>query len=163
MDNQTILNIVIGIFALFMLITSLKRRSAAKLNIASGEQFLADNATKEGVITTESGLQYVIISKSDNRDHPTNKSKLTVHYHGTLLNGTVFDSSVARDKPLTFTLNQVIKGWQEGLKLMAEGDKYRLFIPFHLAYGRGGNRSIPAGSMLIFDVELIKIHSITKS
>jgi peptidylprolyl isomerase len=158
MDNQTILNIAIGLLAVLMLVTSLKRRRAGKVNITNGEQFLADNATKEGVTTTDSGLQYLILSKGDGDSHPTGKSKITVHYHGTLLDGSVFDSSVIRGQPLTFTLTQVIKGWQEGLKLMTEGDKYRLFIPYSLAYGRGGNRSIPAGSMLIFDVELLKIH-----
>jgi peptidylprolyl isomerase len=110
-------------------------------------------------MTTPSGLQYLRLIEGKGTKHPTAKSKVTVHYHGTLLNGTIFDSSTERGEPITFGLNQVIKGWTEGVQLMTEGDKTRFFIPSHLAYGNQSVGSIEAGSTLIFDVELIKIVS----
>lgn len=123
-----------------------------------GEMFLADNAKKDGVTTTESGLQYLVISKGDGTVSPLPTDKVLTHYHGTLIDGTVFDSSVDRGEPISFGLNQVIKGWTEGLQLMHEGDKFRFFIPSNLAYGeRGAGNVIPPGAALIFDVELLKI------
>jgi FKBP-type peptidyl-prolyl cis-trans isomerase len=122
-----------------------------------GIKFLEENAKKKGVITLPSGLQYMVIVKG-NGPKPTLTDKVQTHYHGTLIDGTVFDSSVDRGQPATFGVNQVIKGWQEGIPLMSEGAKYRLFIPQHLAYGMRATGKIPAGSALIFDVELIKIN-----
>ena len=127
------------------------------LNKRDGERFLKENATKEGVKTTESGLQYLVLEEG-NDVHPSATDEVTVHYTGKLIDGTVFDSSVERGEPATFALNQVIKGWTEGLQLMGEGAKYRLFIPYELAYGeQGAGDVIPPYSTLIFDVELIKV------
>lgn len=112
---------------------------------------------KEGVITTESGLQYLVLEKGTGDVHPTATSKVKVHYHGTLIDGTVFDSSVNRGEPITFGLNQVIKGWQEGLQHMVVGEKIRLFVPSTLGYGKNGTGPIPPASVLIFDVELLEI------
>ena len=114
--------------------------------------------TQEGVVTTESGLQYKVLTKGTGEENPTANDRVKVHYHGTLIDGTVFDSSVARGQAIEFGLNQVIKGWTEGLQLMVEGEKTRLFIPSELAYGNRPAGAIPAGSTLIFDVELIKIN-----
>lgn len=127
-------------------------------NIQIGETFLATNATLEGVMSTESGMQYKILEKGEGTVHPTAKSNVKVHYHGTLIDGTVFDSSVERDKPISFGLHQVIPGWTEGVQLMVEGDKVRFYIPSKLAYGNRGVGKILPGSLLIFDVTLLKIN-----
>ena len=121
-----------------------------------GEKFLAENALKEGVTTTESGLQYEVI-KMGRGKKPTATDKVKVHYHGTLIDGTVFDSSVERGEPTSFGLNQVIKGWTEGLQLMPVGSKFRFYIPQELGYGAQSAGSIPPYSTLIFDVELLSI------
>ena len=121
-----------------------------------GEQFLAENALKEGVITTESGLQYEVI-KMGRGKKPAATDKVKVHYHGTLIDGTVFDSSVERGEPITFGLNQVIKGWTEGVQLMPVGSKFRFYIPQELGYGAQAAGSIPPYSTLIFEVELLGI------
>jgi len=126
-------------------------------NKTAGEDFLAANAKKEGVTTTDSGLQYEII-KPSNGPKPTISNKVTVHYHGTTIDGTVFDSSVERGESISFPLSNVIKGWQEGVALMPKGSKYRLFIPQELAYGsRGAGPIIKPFSALIFEVELLEI------
>jgi len=125
--------------------------------VAAGVAFLKENAKKEGVVTLPSGLQYKVLVQGKG-PKPTITDKVKTHYHGTLIDGTVFDSSVDRGQPATFGVNQVIKGWQEGIPLMAEGSKYRLFIPQELAYGMRATGKIPAGSALIFDVELIKVN-----
>lgn len=131
-----------------------EKRKAAK---ADGEAYLTKNAKKPNVIETESGLQYEILQKGDG-PKPTAKDKVNVHYHGTLIDGTVFDSSVERGKPISFPVMGVIKGWQEALQLMHVGDKMRLTIPYDLAYGeRGSGRKIPPFSTLIFEVELLGI------
>ena len=121
-----------------------------------GEQFLAENALREGVITTESGLQYEVIKMGKGKK-PVATDKVKVHYHGTLINGSVFDSSVERGEPITFGLNQVIAGWTEGLQLMPVGSKFKLYIPQQLGYGSQPAGDIPPYSTLIFDVELIKV------
>ncbi|MEO9531175.1 MAG: FKBP-type peptidyl-prolyl cis-trans isomerase [Crocinitomicaceae bacterium] len=123
-----------------------------------GDQFLAENAKKDGVTTLPSGLQYEIISAADG-EKPEATSQVTVHYHGTLTDGTVFDSSVNRGEPATFGVNQVIKGWTEALQLMPAGSKWRLYIPQDLAYGANPHPGGPIKPYmaLIFDVELISI------
>lgn len=125
-----------------------------------GEQFLKENATREGVIETASGLQYEIIEAGSGA-HPESTSMVSVHYHGTLINGTVFDSSYERGEPAQFPLNQVIAGWTEGLQLMKEGSKFRFYIPQNLAYGANPhpNGPIKPYMTLVFDVELLSILS----
>ena len=128
-------------------------------NKAEGEAFLAQNASKAGVTTLPSGLQYEVITQGTGAK-PSLKSSVTTHYHGTLINGTVFDSSYQRGQPATCPVNGVIAGWTEALQLMAEGSKYRLYIPSDLAYGkRGAGRDIPGDTALIFDVELMKVNN----
>ncbi len=125
--------------------------------MANGKKFLEKNAKKEGITTTASGLQYEVL-KEGNGAKPKATDQVTVHYVGTLIDGTKFDSSVDRGEPATFGLNQVIAGWTEGVQLMQEGAKYRFFIPYNIAYGeRGAPPTIPGYATLIFDVELLKI------
>lgn len=150
--------IVIVIVALFFIFKQFTGSKDASINIQIGADFLAGNEFKEGVKSTESGLQYKIITVGDGEVHPKATSKVMVHYHGTLLDGSVFDSSVDRGEPISFKLNQVIKGWTEGVQMMVVGDKFRFYIPSRLAYGSRGVGKIPAGSLLIFDVELIKVY-----
>ena len=128
-----------------------------KDNKTIGREFLEENAKNDSVIQTESGLQYMVL-KEGKGAKPGPTDEVTVHYTGRLINGTVFDSSVERGEPATFPLNKVIPGWTEGLQLMSEGSKYRLFIPSELAYGeKGAGQQILPNSTLIFDVELIKV------
>lgn len=125
--------------------------------LAKGEKFLQDNATKEGVVTTASGLQYKVITEGTGKS-PKATDTVLVHYAGTLINGTEFDSSYKRKEPIEFPLNRVIAGWTEGVQLMKEGAKFRFFIPSKLAYGtRGAGRDIGPNEALIFDVELLKV------
>jgi FKBP-type peptidyl-prolyl cis-trans isomerase FklB len=121
-----------------------------------GEKFLAENALREGVITTASGLQYEVIKMGKGKK-PSATDQVKVHYHGTLTNGTVFDSSVDRNAPITFGLTQVIPGWTEGLQLMPVGSKFKLYIPQQLGYGSQPAGDIPPYSTLIFEVELLGI------
>lgn len=124
---------------------------------AAGEAFLAENAKREGVKVTESGLQYEVLEATIGQK-PKATDKVRVHYEGTLINGTVFDSSYKRGESITFGLNQVIKGWTEGLQLMSIGSKYKLYLPYQLAYGeRGAGANIPPYAALIFTVELLGI------
>lgn len=124
---------------------------------AAGEAFLAENAKREGVKVTESGLQYEVLEATIGQK-PKATDKVRVHYEGTLIDGTVFDSSYKRGESITFGLNQVIKGWTEGLQLMSIGSKYKLYLPYHLAYGeRGAGANIPPYAALIFTVELLGI------
>lgn len=124
---------------------------------AEGEAYLAENAKKDGVITTASGLQYAVLKEGTGKS-PKATDTVVCHYEGFLTNGTVFDSSIQRGEPAAFPLNGVIAGWTEGLQLMKEGGKNRFFIPYHLAYGEAGAAgSIPPYAALIFDVELIEV------
>lgn len=127
-------------------------------NQKKGQEFLMANGQAEGVISTESGLQYKVLSEGDGTQHPSATDRVKVHYHGTLIDGTVFDSSVDRGEPIEFGLNQVIAGWTEGVQLMVVGQKNRLFIPSALAYGKRRAGAIGPGSTLIFDVELLGIN-----
>jgi FKBP-type peptidyl-prolyl cis-trans isomerase len=133
-----------------------ERAVAAEKNRAEGEAFLAANKEKEGVITTESGLQYKVIVEGSG-ENPTPEDTVQVHYRGTLIDGTEFDSSYARGEPAEFQVNRVIAGWTEALQLMSEGAKWELYIPSELAYGpRGAGADIGPDAVLIFEVELLK-------
>jgi FKBP-type peptidyl-prolyl cis-trans isomerase FklB len=135
-----------------------ERNASASNNKAAGEKFLAENKNKEGVVTLPNGMQYKII-KEGTGPKPKSDSTVNVHYHGTLINGTVFDSSYERGEPITLSLTQVIKGWQEALPLMSVGSKYQFYIPPDLAYGeRGAGNSIGPNETLIFDIELLGIN-----
>lgn len=129
----------------------------AEENKTAGETFLAENGQRDGVVTTDSGLQYEVLEEGEG-DKPTDADMVKVHYTGELLSGEVFDSSRDRGEPVTFGLTQVIAGWTEGLQLMNEGSRYKLYIPSDLAYGPGGNRGIGPNETLVFDVELLEIN-----
>ncbi|MBR5852522.1 MAG: FKBP-type peptidyl-prolyl cis-trans isomerase [Bacteroidaceae bacterium] len=130
---------------------------AYEQNKASGEAFLANNAKKEGVVVLPSGLQYEVITEGNGKK-PSATDRVQCHYEGTLIDGTIFDSSIKRGEPAVFGVNQVIKGWVEALQLMQEGAKWRLYIPYDMAYGEhGAGEMIPPYSALVFDVELIKV------
>ncbi len=132
-------------------------QAAAKEASAEGEKFLADNAKRDEVTVTESGLQYEVITTGEG-EKPAAESTVSVHYHGTFANGDVFDSSVERGQPAEFPVNGVIAGWTEALQLMTEGSKWKLTIPYDLAYGeRGSQGAIPPYATLVFDVELLSI------
>lgn len=135
-----------------------KSQSAGKENLEKGRKFLEENGKREGVVTLPSGLQYEVVN-AGNGPSPKATDKVTVHYHGMLIDGTVFDSSVERGEPATFPVNGVIKGWVEALQLMKVGDKWKLFIPSELAYGsRGAGGDIGPNEVLIFEVELLSIN-----
>ena len=141
-----------------VIMTFMQKARAEKAVAAKkeGDAFLAENKTKPGVVTLPSGLQYLIIKQGDG-PKPAQTDKVKCHYHGTLIDGTVFDSSVQRGQPIDFAVNGVIPGWTEALQLMPVGSKWRLFIPSVLAYGDQAMGKIKAGSTLIFDVELLEI------
>ena len=142
----------------YMAVARAKQEAAVRPTIEAGEKFLAENKEREGIITTESGLQYEILNEGDG-DQPPIADQVKVHYHGTLLDGSVFDSSVDRGEHAVFPVGGVIKGWQEGIPLMKEGARYRFYIPQELAYGKQPpSPSIPPGSLLIFDVELFEVN-----
>lgn len=133
-----------------------EQQQASSKNLEKADAFLAKNKSAEGVKTTASGLQYQVM-KEGNGVSPKATDNVKVHYHGTLLDGTVFDSSVQRGEPAEFPLNRVIPGWTEGLQLMKKGAKYKFFIPPGLAYGAQGAGTIGPNSLLIFEVELIDV------
>jgi FKBP-type peptidyl-prolyl cis-trans isomerase FklB len=135
-----------------------QRDAAGKRNRAAAETFLAQNGKAPGVVTTPSGLEYKVITPG-NGNSPKPTDEVTVHYRGTLLNGTEFDSSYKRGQPAVFPVNGVIKGWQEALVLMKPGAKWKLFIPPQLAYDMSAKPGIPPGSALLFDVELISVNA----
>jgi FKBP-type peptidyl-prolyl cis-trans isomerase FklB len=127
-------------------------------NKAAGQKFLAENAKKAGVITMPEGWQYEVLKTSESKEHPTATSTVKCHYHGTLTDGTVFDSSVERGEPISFPLNGVIKGWTLSVPMMTVGSKWKVFLPSDLAYGdNAAGPKIPGGSTLIFEIELIGI------
>ena len=134
-----------------------ERAEKGKAAKEAGEKYLAENAKKEGIITTASGLQYKVLKEGTGKQ-PKATDKVRCHYEGFLIDGTVFDSSVQRGEPAVFPLDGVIVGWTEGLQLMREGGKYRFFIPYKLVYGEGGaGASIPPFATLVFDVELLEV------
>lgn len=133
-----------------------EQKRISEANAAEGAAFLEANKAKEGVITTESGLQYRVITEGSGVK-PSATDTVTVHYSGKLLDGTEFDSSYARQEPVNFPVNGVIAGWTEALQLMPQGSKWELFIPSDLAYGPGGNGPIPPNAVLTFEVELLEV------
>ncbi|HKM38384.1 MAG TPA: FKBP-type peptidyl-prolyl cis-trans isomerase [Thiopseudomonas sp.] len=151
-----ILAAVIALVAFYFVKNSAGKKVASE-NIAIGNDFLVQNKANEDVLETASGLQYQILKKGEGTAHPSAGSTVKVHYHGTLLDGTVFDSSVDRNEPISFPLNRVITGWTEGVQLMVVGDKFKFFIPSKLAYGNSAAGKIKPGSLLIFEVELLEI------
>lgn len=143
---------------IFMVKRSGNNKELALENKRIGAEFLALNKSLAGVTETDSGLQYFIMNKGEGTENPTATANVEVHYHGTLLDGNVFDSSVDRGESISFGLNQVIKGWTEGVQLMAVGDKFKFFIPADLGYGENAAGKIAPGSLLIFEVELLAIN-----
>ena len=139
-----------------------KAKVESEKSKAEGEKYLADNAKKEGVMVTDSGLQYEVLSEGEGAK-PVATDVVKVHYKGTLLDGTEFDSSYSRNEPTTFPLNRVIPGWTEGLQLMPVGSKYKFTIPSELAYGERDLGKIPANSTLVFEVELLEIQQEKKA
>ena len=135
-----------------------KQQKAQQVNIKAGQDFLEENAKKEGITVTESGMQYEIISEGEGNKSPDIDEPVSVHYRGTLINGNEFDSSYSRGEPTTFKPNQVIKGWTEALMMMTEGSEWRVYLPANLAYGEhGAPPSIGPNEVLIFDIKLEKI------
>ena len=132
--------------------------AAGQANLAEGQKFLTENKLKEGVKTTDSGLQYKVVTMGDGAK-PAATDTVKVHYRGTLLDGTEFDSSYARNEPISFALNRVIAGWTEGVQLMPIGSKFMFYIAPDLAYGEGGGGPIPPNSTLVFEVELLDIET----
>ena len=155
--SKIIIPLVVFLLAGFMIYRTWTNHKSADANFSAGQQFLAENGQRENVITTDSGLQYEVLQAGTGTEHPGPKSRVKVHYHGELLDGTVFDSSVERGEPISFGLNQVIKGWQEGVQRMVVGEKTRFYIPSNLGYGKNGAGPIPPSAVLIFDVELLAI------
>ena len=151
-----ILAVAVALSALYF-IKNANSKKAALQNIERGNSFLTANKANQDVVETASGLQYKILKKGDGSVHPSANSTVKVHYHGTLLDGTVFDSSVERNEPISFPLNRVIKGWTEGLQLMVAGDTFKFFIPSDLAYRNAATGKIKPGSVLIFDVDLLEV------
>ncbi len=135
-----------------------KRAEKEAANKAEGENYLVENSKDPEVVVLPSGLQYKVLVEGDG-PMPLPTDKVRTHYHGTLIDGTVFDSSVEKGEPISFNVNGVIKGWQEALPLMKVGSKWRLFIPYNLAYGARGSRSIGPYATLVFEVELLDIES----
>ena len=162
---MTVTKIIILVIAVVLIGYYFARNSGATkpeqvvANKIAGVEFMTANKTEQGVITTDSGLQYLVLQAGTGTAHPSATDRVKVHYEGKLLDGTVFDSSVARGQPISFGLNQVIKGWTEGVQLMVVGEAARLFIPSDMAYGdKGAGSDIPGGATLIFDVELLGIN-----
>jgi len=156
--SKLILIIIILVIVVLLYFRSSANKEAASKNKMAGATFLNTNKQQVGVVETDSGLQYLVLTKGEGNLHPKNTDTVKVHYHGTLLDGSVFDSSVERGQSISFGLHQVIKGWAEGVQLMVVGDKFRFFIPAYLAYGDKSAGKITPASTLIFDVELLAIN-----
>ncbi len=156
MSEEQIRTAVMTLQQAVMATQQAKRKEQAEKAKAEGEAFLAANQTKEGVVTLPSGLQYTVLAEGTGKS-PADTDRVKVHYRGTLVDGTEFDSSYTRGEPAEMAVTGVIKGWTEALKLMKEGSKWRLFIPSNLAYGERGSRSIPPNSVLVFEVELLEV------
>ena len=156
MDEATIQNVLMQFQQEMQAKATAEKSKDGEINKIAGQKFLDDNKKKDGVITLPSGLQYKVITAGTGVK-PSATDQVKTHYHGTLIDGKVFDSSVDRGEPVTFGVNQVIKGWTEALQLMPVGSKWKLFIPSDLAYGEFGPPSIGPSQALIFDVELISI------
>jgi FKBP-type peptidyl-prolyl cis-trans isomerase FkpA len=155
---QTQILSIVTVMLIGLTMFSMANATTPEENSAAGTAFLAENAKKANIVTTASGLQYEVLSKGKGTASPSATDNVTVHYKGTTLDGTEFDSSYSRGAPASFPLNRVIAGWTEGVQLMKEGDKFRFYIPADLAYGsEGAGRLIGPNAVLIFDVELIKI------
>ena len=154
--KYVVLVLVIAMVIFYFTRNSMNKKAAVE-NIAIGKDFLVKNKANQDVLETPSGLQYQVLQKGQGNSHPSASNTVKVHYHGTLLDGSVFDSSVESGKPISFRLNQVISGWTEGLQLMVVGDKFKFFIPSELGYGDRAAGKITAGSLLIFEVELLEI------
>lgn len=134
------------------------QQAMANVQLEKNKAYFAENMKKEGMQVTETGIQYEVLVKGEGTVKPTAENKVKTHYHGTLIDGTVFDSSVERGQPIDFPVTGVIQGWQEVLKMMVVGDKWRVHIPSHLAYGNRPTGKIPANSILIFEMELLEIN-----
>jgi peptidylprolyl isomerase len=154
--KYVVLIIVIALTVFFFKRSANNEKSAVENN-AIAKDFLTQNKLVEDVVETTSGLQYQVLQQGGGTEHPSASSKVKVHYHGSLLDGTVFDSSVERGEPISFGLNQVIRGWTEGVQLMVVGDKFKFYIPSELGYGNRSAGQIVPGSLLIFEVELLEI------
>ena len=157
-SNEEAMAFLQGYFAKIEAAENAVQAEKAQENKKAGEEFLAKNKKRKGVTTTASGLQYEIITKGTGRK-PTAEDEVKVHYRGTFIDGTEFDSSYARNEPAVFRLNQVISGWTEALQLMPEGSKWKIYLPYNLGYGEHAMASIPAFSTLIFEVELLEVMS----
>ncbi|MGR9087911.1 MAG: FKBP-type peptidyl-prolyl cis-trans isomerase [Gammaproteobacteria bacterium] len=155
---QTQISLYVSVVLIGLTLWSLANATTPEESKAKGVAFLAENGKKKNIVTTASGLQYEIVKKGEGKVSPAATDKVTVHYKGATIDGSEFDSSYGRGVPATFPLNQVIKGWTEGVQLMKEGDQFRFFIPPELAYGVYGAGPIGPNETLIFDVELIKIN-----
>lgn len=158
MDKLIVPLVLIALVGLFFYFRSNVDPEKIAENTRIGLDFLAKNKAVDGVVETPSGLQYQVLTIGNGDIHPKASDRVKVHYHGTLLDGTVFDSSVDRGTPISFGLNQVIKGWTEGVQTMVVGEKTRFFIPANLAYGDRSSGKIEGGSLLIFEVELLGIN-----
>ncbi|WP_191603218.1 FKBP-type peptidyl-prolyl cis-trans isomerase [Marinomonas algicola] len=156
--SKIILLIAIVAIGFFLFNKSKKNKELAIENVKAGDAFLEENKQNVDVHTTDSGLQYKVLQEGSGDIHPKATDTVKVHYHGTLIDGRIFDSSVDRGEPISFGLNQVIAGWTEGVQLMVVGEKRRFYIPSTLAYGNSSTGMITAGSTLIFDVELLAIN-----
>ena len=156
--SKIIVAVLILIIASVLVNRYFTTRKSVGVNSVVGQEYLVENLKNVNVQTTESGLQYEVLVKGDGTVQPKATDKVTVHYHGTLIDGTVFDSSVERGETISFGLNQVIKGWTEGVQLMVVGDKTRFYIPSNLGYGNRSAGKIPPGSVLVFEIELFGIN-----
>lgn len=137
-------------------------KAEARQARAESEAFLENNQKRDGITVTRTGLQYEVLKKGNSDQTPRSKDVIEIHYHGTLADGTVFDSSLMRGQTIDIRLWDVIPGWTEGIKLMSPGDKYRFYIPSNLAYGSKGNGAVPGYAVLIFEIELIALKEKTK-